>query len=629
MCDTQSFRVAGTTTDIKIIDVDNVNGQNVIFWEDIEQVFPGVGHLCKGSTVVKLLRDSHQIRLVPHCIKHYPGVILEVFLRTTAECDPADSRKAASSLVVTTGQVCTLSTGPFTDLARKVDTLPYDLADDQSDATIDATFAKTAITDSSADIPATPEDYVVQSLRVTSSSGEAPTSDSLISTMSAATLMTSEAALSSQEMIRLASNMARTLDGHGHLQEFNKNMVSLVGLDTVDTKLVDFFDKQEELVQRQEQHLAWQEEKRQQLLLTHSLNESAVLQNRVQALLAQTYEPHEDPLPRLFIVLPQDSSAWDAANPLSNKFRLHFMCECGDHTKSLSRGINITNHIHLSLHEGYEIRSNPEFFHQWGHYFLTIMKMLKHGVSVAGIAVLDAAHLVIEDFYKKGSVCPNSLEIEHGIDLVIECMDNFLLEDSEGLEGIIRQVDSNITLDDVDLRQLHTFLEGPDESKILGNLHRVFTDGGHIKWVCLNHYNARYPEIAVNELRHVLDSSGGSLDIEKNVVQVKLGSTARAREFYSALTNAKFVLELDIALDWACTASDLQALEDALKESSVSILRLDLRRTILSSEFLAKFAQQGVILRIEELSNMKMIHVVLSPQLTSAQRRMTHSFENK
>jgi hypothetical protein len=61
MKETQSFRIAGTT-DIKNIDVDIVNGQNVIYWEDIEQVFPKVEHICNGSSVVKLVRDSNRIR---------------------------------------------------------------------------------------------------------------------------------------------------------------------------------------------------------------------------------------------------------------------------------------------------------------------------------------------------------------------------------------------------------------------------------------------------------------------------------------------------------------------------------------------------------------------------------------
>lgn len=57
MGETQSFRVAGTTTDIKNINVDNVNGQNVIFWGRIELDFPGVRHIRNGSSVAEFLKD--------------------------------------------------------------------------------------------------------------------------------------------------------------------------------------------------------------------------------------------------------------------------------------------------------------------------------------------------------------------------------------------------------------------------------------------------------------------------------------------------------------------------------------------------------------------------------------------
>jgi hypothetical protein len=62
MAEFQSFRIAGTTTETENIDVDTINGLNVIFWEDIEQVFPRVQHIRKGSSVVKLLRDSNRAR---------------------------------------------------------------------------------------------------------------------------------------------------------------------------------------------------------------------------------------------------------------------------------------------------------------------------------------------------------------------------------------------------------------------------------------------------------------------------------------------------------------------------------------------------------------------------------------
>jgi hypothetical protein len=59
--ETQLFRLTGKTA-TKTIPCDDVNGHSVIYWEDIEQVFPGVMHVTSGEVVVKLMRDSNRNR---------------------------------------------------------------------------------------------------------------------------------------------------------------------------------------------------------------------------------------------------------------------------------------------------------------------------------------------------------------------------------------------------------------------------------------------------------------------------------------------------------------------------------------------------------------------------------------
>jgi len=60
---TQSFRLIGER-DIEEISCDHVDGQNVIYLEDIELVFPGFKHVKNGHLPVKPLRDSEQNRCV-------------------------------------------------------------------------------------------------------------------------------------------------------------------------------------------------------------------------------------------------------------------------------------------------------------------------------------------------------------------------------------------------------------------------------------------------------------------------------------------------------------------------------------------------------------------------------------
>jgi len=61
MVTTQSFRLHGKP-DVKDIICDKVEGENVVVWEDIEQIFPGVKYISNGNTVISMMRDSNRNR---------------------------------------------------------------------------------------------------------------------------------------------------------------------------------------------------------------------------------------------------------------------------------------------------------------------------------------------------------------------------------------------------------------------------------------------------------------------------------------------------------------------------------------------------------------------------------------
>jgi len=58
---TQSFCLAGETDIIDIL-CDNVNGQNIVHWVDIEQIFPGVKYVKRGNIAVTFMKDPHLTR---------------------------------------------------------------------------------------------------------------------------------------------------------------------------------------------------------------------------------------------------------------------------------------------------------------------------------------------------------------------------------------------------------------------------------------------------------------------------------------------------------------------------------------------------------------------------------------
>lgn len=61
MDETQSFCLIGNM-EIEEIPCNYVDGQNIIYWEDIELVFPGVKHVKNGRVAINMLRDSDGIR---------------------------------------------------------------------------------------------------------------------------------------------------------------------------------------------------------------------------------------------------------------------------------------------------------------------------------------------------------------------------------------------------------------------------------------------------------------------------------------------------------------------------------------------------------------------------------------
>ena len=58
----QAFRVAESANEIEYSAVDHVKGHDVIFWEEIEKVFPRVKLVKLGRVVLSRLKDADGVR---------------------------------------------------------------------------------------------------------------------------------------------------------------------------------------------------------------------------------------------------------------------------------------------------------------------------------------------------------------------------------------------------------------------------------------------------------------------------------------------------------------------------------------------------------------------------------------
>ncbi|KAF9421215.1 hypothetical protein BGZ76_004002, partial [Entomortierella beljakovae] len=345
-------------------------------------------------------------------------------------------------------------------------------------------------------------------------------------------------------------------------------------------------------------------------------NRMTLIQRGVEAILTQNYELLEYTIPRLFIVLPETSTSRSLTTMIYTKFRLHFICECGEHT--LTSGGKIPR-LHLAKHEGYVIKKPTQFFEKYGPFLMVMLELVKIGTDIAGQvvpakAIFDtASSKIIEhvDYSLKYLEESRNLlqisgetDVEGGANAMLGGLGNYL-DRIEGMEGM-------------ELRQLGSYLKSNNSDNLLGNLYRITTREGRVKWVCHNHYRAGYQEMHTQKLRDVVSLAGGVFDEQLGSVKVNLNSTFTANEFYDALNKAKAgVYDLDITISWDFTKADLETFGKTLLISNVSILRLDLQRFQSSNTgiFLSTTTRYEVLARIIEHVNMKMIHIVISKGL--------------
>ncbi|KAG0307734.1 hypothetical protein BGZ98_009933 [Dissophora globulifera] len=300
-------------------------------------------------------------------------------------------------------------------------------------------------------------------------------------------------------------------------------------------------------------------------------------ESRHQAIMRLTFELQEYPIPRHFIILPVEPRKLDFARSLvSTPFRLHFLCEGGDHTGCEDDGS--THKMHLANHMGYDIAQQSKFIKKYGPYLLRMLDIVKVSIIAAEFAVPAMQHFklvqnldLIADFLKVASKPFIAL-----LDEVISTIraESAIKDDSIGTPLDSADLEHFIRLKGPELRQLESFLSLNDPSHVLGNLNRIPTKSGHIKWVCDYHYERLYSTSSVKELQTFTKVNGGTFIVKKGMVRIGLDSETRAEEFYRAMAKAENVHELQVALEWTVTEDHLQEFHKAVTQSKIQRLEL-------------------------------------------------------
>ncbi|KAF9134674.1 hypothetical protein BGW39_006263 [Mortierella sp. 14UC] len=133
-------------------------------------------------------------------------------------------------------------------------------------------------------------------------------------------------------------------------------------------------------------------------------------------------------------------------------------------------------------------------------------------------------------------------------------------------------------LEGADLRRLDTFLRNNDKDKILGNLYRITTEQGHVKWVCFEHYQERYRATALASFVQYVESADGVYDPHIAKVTISLKSGTISKDFLRRLVSqGPAIQSLDLSLDWKFGSADLVNLVEMVPKSNVKIMKLHLK----------------------------------------------------
>ncbi|KAF9345503.1 hypothetical protein BGX26_003050 [Mortierella sp. AD094] len=623
MEETQSFRLIGKT-DIEEITLENADGHHIVYWEDIEQVFPGVKYVKNGKAVINMLRDSNQIRLVLLRIQHYPGVILDVVLSTAVEDVQHDSPIITSSLAE--GRIESPTDAPAAnsvpklastedEVVQALQVIPSSANTPLSGVTVNDVSATLLLIPSSSPLGVKAACKAAVSDSTTLASTFAPGSSVSMNGFVDQLGSKNEVSTDFDPSEPMNTTLSRRATTHIHDQwralnaaiEFanrsghplnSKAMQELIGkhlmppTNSSDTQ--QYLTQNVDMLVRDVSELKLQGNVIEQLarkmisMQQQALDRLALIQSKTEAILNRQLELAEYPIPRLFIVLPEEQKSCDPGNWFRTKFHLHFICECGEHT--MAAGSKISHHLHLVKHEGYLIREPTAFFRKYGPFLLLMLEVIKFGTSVAGHVVPALASLKVVEL--ADSVQQTVESVAAKIDYSLECIDKQLSKvqelspgdfiETDRPQAVITQQDlknylNNVEgLEGVELRQLGSFLKSSKVENLLGNLYRMTTKDGHVKWVCRDHYRAGYQEKFTQKLRDVVKLAQGEFDEQLGRIEVDLTSSFAADQLYSAISKARGVLDLHVRLLWNQEYNDFVKLKDMVSKSNIRSLKVNL-----------------------------------------------------
>lgn len=228
------------------------------------------------------------------------------------------------------------------------------------------------------------------------------------------------------------------------------------------------------------------------------------IKRTVDEILNHTFELAEYPMPRLFIVLPEDTPHhYNPAHLFHLKYRLHFLCECEQKDQR-----------HFAFHEGYKIKRPREFFRKYGPYLSDMLTIVKYAITIGSVIIPQLSHVTSQI---PNVVVPKEQMFLNNLSARIGRLEQVLSEATK-TQNISTNEDVQY-VEGVAFREIESFLEKTDECRSFENLYRSRAQDGHIRWLCVQHSPSHYCESIRIDLPKQFESLGGAFQGDVAVVQ--------------------------------------------------------------------------------------------------------------
>ncbi|CAF1065659.1 unnamed protein product [Adineta steineri] len=178
-----------------------------------------------------------------------------------------------------------------------------------------------------------------------------------------------------------------------------------------------------------------------------------------------------------------------------------------------NNSINEPHKMHVGPHNGYSIKKTTEFIIKYAPYLRTTLQVTQVLFKLGGFVIpqLDSVSEAVGSGVDTILPTPDKQkEMEQQLNLVEKLLDRVDHEWTQSKSTMLGQDKSRgVPLQGPDLREVETYLDVADNRRSLGNLYRTVTADGHVRWVCLEHYDGISFNNAMSKYIDQLEDMGG------------------------------------------------------------------------------------------------------------------------